>query len=1159
MSLRPSMSLRPPEPNVRRAEALGIRLTPVELERSALLFALLFLAALLLVVGRTARDALFLTRFPVSWIGPMWIVYGVASCAVSLVYAAIAPRLPRARFTIAFSIFAAVTYAILRILIGQEVRAAYVVFNVWSEIIANFTAVLVWGIAQDLHDPRSAKRLFGLIGLGRIAGTVACGFGAGAAVSFLGTENLIFILIGALLAVAWLTRVLAARHPTPAQHPEQAIEERLSRTPVWHSRYALSVALFTLLLFAVLTIGDYQFKAIATVAYPERDRLATFMGFFYGAVGTLSLAVQFVMPWLMSRYGVLGALVAMPAAFVTATAALLISPSLLIASVLKASDTGLQFTVHDSATQLLLFPFPQSLRERVRTLASAVAKPLGCSVGATLLILVTSSAPAANVGEGLIRSAAHLGLLSLPLGFVVLALTPRLRQGYIEAMRRTLIRRGIGGEDVVAGPQTRAIFEEALGSSDAPQVLFAMDQLRALAPGVLATAIPRLVRHPSAQVRSTALRLLGEMEGIEGGPGLARAALRDEDEAVRVAGVEALSELLREDAHEELVTLTKGEDHATQAAAIAALMRHGGLDGMLDGAPRLRELLDSPNARSRIAAARAMGMVGQQSLQRALARLLGDADPEVRREAVKAACTVADPRLTPLLVGALAERGLSRVAGRALTAIGASAIPDLAERLSDPATPREARLAIPRILAGSCAPEALEALVGRIGEPDEAVRQKILASASRLRLTLKAPAVPRAIVMDQVGRELDEHQRTRDGYLAARPTVAGPLLDQHLLRRLRKGLIRALRLCELSYPREEVALARSHVLGADPALRANALEVLDALLERPLFERLSKLLEELVELRAGGLAARRGAGAGTEAGGLAQTGGGHAKATAWVQAEVARGEPYSAALALDAAARRGLKGVAQDALGATKHPDPLVREAAAIAVAALLPEGGRERLAEMLRDDDAVVARYAQYWAETGSVGLDEEDTMYTTIEKILFLQRVPLFAGVAGDDLVALARGSIVISLRKGDVIFREGEAGGSLYSIVAGSVVLTTKGRETSRLGPRDVFGEMSILDRDPRTATATVTEDAELLRVSAEDFHEAVHDTVEIAEAVIRVLNRRLREADRRLAEAQPQAAVPPREPANEAAGSPPGTAAQPQEGQAREPSLDEHDLE
>ncbi|WP_437638343.1 Npt1/Npt2 family nucleotide transporter [Sorangium sp. So ce854] len=1202
-SSRPSRVQPSAAPPGADTAVLGVPLTRVELHRTALLFCLLFLAALIFVVGRSARDALFLTKFPVTWIAPMWIVYGVASALAALAYDRIARRLPRARLCVAFALFGAITFALLRVLIGQEVRAAYLVFYVWSEIIANFTAVLVWAVAQDLHDPRSAKRLFGLIGSGRVVGTVACGFATGGIVTWIGTENLLFVLIAALLGMASLTTVLARRHPLdrPASGAEQIIEARLPRMEVWRSRYALTVALLTLLLFTVLTVGDYQFKALALTAYPGRDELARFMGFLYGAVGVIGLVVQLgVTPFVLRRHGVLGGLLAMPAAFTASTAALLASPTLAAATVLKLSDNALQFTIHDATMQLLFFPFPPALRERVRTLVSAIAKPLGYGLGALILLAL---APVAAPGPALVEEAARLGLYSLPLCAAIIALLPLVRRGYFDAMRRTLMRRQIDTDSVVYGPQTRAILKEALYSRAMTQVLFAVDQLRQLDLALVREAVPALARHGSARVRALAVRLAAELEHDDG-PEIARAALHDRNGNVRVAAVDALAALLREDAHDELVALARdsgaprpaaagsapggehardelvalardsgaprpaagsapGGEHARderardggarderardggarderarderardggarderardggarddeglRLAAIAALLRHCGLDGMLEGAPRLRALLESPSPRDRAAAARVLGLAGRASLQRALARLLGDPDPAVRRAAVRAASSVADPRLVPQLADALAERALAPAAARAIEALGDAAIPELAARLDDEGTPRAARLAIPRVLARLSTQGALDALLTHIGHPDEGLRQKVLASASRLRLALRAPPAPLRVIRACIDDETLEHVRMREAYIDVRPRVASPLLDQHLLRRLRKGLIRVLRLCELAYPREVVALVRTHVFGPDPALRANAFEVLESMLDRPLRERLVALVDRLLELSVAFPARPMPPEAG---------------AVAWIRRELARGEPYSAALALNAVAQHAIFGAAEDALAATRAPDPLVREAAAIAVAVTRPLGYRERLTELRADADPAVARYARYWAVTGGTGIDPEDEMYTTIEKVLFLQRVPLFSRVAGDDLVALARGSLVVSLLRGDVIFRQGEPGGALYSIISGEVRLTLDGREMARLGPHDVFGEMSLFDNEPRTSTAVVTEDAELLRVSAEDFHEAVRETAEIADAVIRVLNRRLREADRKLADAHARLSLLPKPP-------------------------------
>ncbi|WP_437679937.1 HEAT repeat domain-containing protein [Sorangium sp. So ce131] len=1110
----------------------GVPLTRAELHRTALLFCLLFLSALILVVGRSARDALFLTRFPVTWIAPMWIVYGVASAAAALVYNLVAGRLSRARLCVAFALFSAATFALLRVLIGQEVRAAYLVFYVWSEIIANFTTVLVWAIAQDLHDPRSAKRLFGLIGTGRVLGTVACGFATGGIVTWIGTENLLLVLIAALLAMAALTIRLARRHPLerPPSGDDVLLQARLPRAAAWRSPYALTVALFTLLLFTVLTVGDYQFKAIALTAYPDRDDLARFMGFLYGAVGVIGLVVQLgVTPLVLRRHGVLGGLLAMPAAFTASTAALLASPSLAFAAILKVSDNALQFTLHDATMQLLFFPFPPALRERVRTLVSAIAKPLGYGVGALLLLAL---APTAAAGPALVDDAALIGLYSLPLCIATIALIPLARRGYFDAMRRTLMRRQLDAESVAFGaygPQTRAVLKEALYSRAVTQVLFAVDQLRPHDPALVREAIPALSRHGSARVRALAVRLAAELQHDDGAE-IARAALRDRSSAVRVAAVEALAALLREDAHDELLALAgdgapargaspeppesrSPRDEALRVAAVAALLRYCGLDGMLEGAPRLRALLDSPSPRDRAAAARILGLVGHASLQRALARLIGDPDPAVRREAVRASSNVADPRLLPLLADALAERALAPAAARAIEALGEDAVPELAARLDDDETPRAARLAIPRVLARLRSRGALDALLARIDHPDESLRQKVLASASRLRLALNAPPAPLRVVRACIDDETVDHVRMREAYIAVRPRVAGPLLDQHQLRRLRKGLIRVLRLCELAYPREVVALVRTHVFDPDPALRANAFEVLESLLERRLRERLVALVERLLEL----YAAFPPKPMPPEAG-----------AVAWIRREIARGDPYGAALALNAVAEHAIAGAAEDALAATYDPDPLVREAAALAIAVTSPPGARERLTALRSDGDPAVARFARYWAVTGGTGIDPEDDMYTTIEKILFLQRVPLFSRVAGDDLAALARGSLVVSLMKGDVIFRQGEPGGALYSILSGEVSLTLDGREIARLGANDVFGEMSLFDSEPRGSTAVVIDDAELLRVSAEDFREAVRETAEIADAVIRVLNRRLREADRKLADAHTRLSLLPKLP-------------------------------
>ncbi len=1102
---------RDPTRHAAASSLLGIALSQAEIERVVLLSTLLFLSALLLVVGRTARDALFLTRFPVTWIAPMWMAYGVVSAVVALVYERALRKLSRARFGARFALAAAGSYVVLRVLIGQDFGAAYLVFAIWSEVIANLTGMLAWSIAQDLYDARSAKRIFGLIGAGRIAGTVVSGLAAGAIAPIVGAENLIFVLVAALIAVALLCRITARRHGTASQNrpDERAVAHQHEQTPLFGSRYIAAIAVTILVLYTILTVGDYQFKVIARTAYPDRDSLARFMGMFYGVIGLVGLFVQLVVtPRMLDRAGVFGGAATMPVAFVASTALLLAFPSVPLAAVLKASDNALQFSIFDATLQILFFPFPAALRERVRTLSFAIMKPLGYGLGAALLLVLGPSVSDAEPGGALIAAAAKLGYVTLPLGLSILPLLLAVRRGYMETMQDTLLRGKLTPEMPQRGGRAVIALAGALSSLDAPQVLFALDRLRQIEPARVREALPALMRHASPRVRAAALRAL-RVVGHPEAAILARERLDDPDPEVRGIAVELLAHALGEDAHEELCTLGGREgDDAVRAAAIAALLRHGGLGGMLEGAPRLRDLLDSEDPADRVIAARVLGLVGQPQLERALARLLADEDPAVRKAALSAAATVAAPKLLPLLFEALADRALGQAASNAIVALGDRAIPRLVATLSDPSAPITVRLALPRLLSRIGTSTALAALLDRVDEPDDRVRQKVLASASRLRLALGAPPAPLEPIRERIEREAQAHERERDAYLLVRPRLARPLLDAHAERRLRKGLIRILRLCELVYPREVVAGVRTHVFGKDRSLRGNAFEVLESLLDRKRGARLVTLFERYLDLAES--LPRGGPEPSTD------------DVVTFVRAELQTNDPFRSALVLEAVAVHRIEACAADALAALDAPDPLVREAAAMAVVETRAEGADDKLRKLADDPDRVVARWAAYWSRTGRSGIDAGDGMYTTIEKVLFLQRVPILSKISGEELVGLARTSEVLGLPRGELIFRQGDPGAALYFIISGSVSLRVDGKEVVRLGANEVFGETSIIDREPRAATAVSLEPVELLRVSGEDFSAAVHDTAEIAMGVLRVVSVRLREADRRLSMAEAELA-------------------------------------
>ena len=96
-------------------------------------------------------------------------------------------------------------------------------------------------------------------------------------------------------------------------------------------------------------------------------------------------------------------------------------------------------------------------------------------------------------------------------------------------------------------------------------------------------------------------------------------------------------------------------------------------------------------------------------------------------------------------------------------------------------------------------------------------------------------------------------------------------------------------------------------------------------------------------------------------------------------------------------------------------------------------------------------------------------------------------------------------------DPIILEGEHGTSMFLIVEGDVRVHRGDQELATLGEKDYFGEMSILDGEPRSASVTAKSDCLLLRIDQENFQGILARHFEVALSIIQTLTRRLRDAD------------------------------------------------
>jgi CRP-like cAMP-binding protein len=130
-------------------------------------------------------------------------------------------------------------------------------------------------------------------------------------------------------------------------------------------------------------------------------------------------------------------------------------------------------------------------------------------------------------------------------------------------------------------------------------------------------------------------------------------------------------------------------------------------------------------------------------------------------------------------------------------------------------------------------------------------------------------------------------------------------------------------------------------------------------------------------------------------------------------------------------------------------------------------------------------------------------------IDRIAFLQNVPLFAGMSSQELLHVGEIVKEVNFPANTTIIREDDIGDYMFILIDGEVLIHRGSAQVGKLGSKDFFGEMSILDRGPRSASVTTLSNCQLLRIDERDFWQilVVHNT--LAVSLVRILAQRLRQ--------------------------------------------------
>lgn len=148
---------------------------------------------------------------------------------------------------------------------------------------------------------------------------------------------------------------------------------------------------------------------------------------------------------------------------------------------------------------------------------------------------------------------------------------------------------------------------------------------------------------------------------------------------------------------------------------------------------------------------------------------------------------------------------------------------------------------------------------------------------------------------------------------------------------------------------------------------------------------------------------------------------------------------------------------------------------------------------------------------------------MLSSVQRLLFVRQVPIFKELRDDFLIRLAWVMKEVSFGVDQSIFTQGDDGRSLYIVISGRVRVHIGAKELAQVGEGGFFGEMSLFDSEPRSASITTLAPCTCLVLTQQQLYEAIEETPGIAINIITLLSYRIRELNNKLSETERRSAT------------------------------------
>jgi MFS family permease len=936
-----------------------------------------------------------------------------------------------------------------------------------------------WGLSALVFDVRQSKRLFSVIGSGDMP---AKALGAVLAVLIHSPSVLMILLIISLVffALAFYTQILTFRYteiPNPHHaRPRQTIfsDSKIVQKYFGGNKLLTALCLGMIAVAAAATWIEYHFFVNVKYKFHSQHDVIVFVGSLLTGTYLVSTFVKVLFSGkAVERFGVKYTLYLLPLTTV------LVSLGLLVSSYFRKDESSLlvyyctayllfevvRRTIFDPVFLVLFQPLSTKNRLKGHTLAKGFYEPLGMLIAGILLWLIYTN------------KFSDISLtfdLSLVFALAALFIFRKAYRAYTLELKNAISKRFIKSGELPSPAEALPVITENLKSERKEEVINAIDWLAKNSEPTLRQNMDSLLKSPFVQVRLKALEALSTMEKPELSPFFFLYIESELDTpcqtlAVRIAC--ASSKL----SDEKLSRYLAHTDPDIVKGAIIGCWEAGKSLSLIHGT--LRRLLASSNESSQKIAISCLDVIGIETHETEIQQLLSNSSDSVKALALEVIISRSPQALTediqPYLSGAL-----SRSVITALVRSGDAGDQILNQWLEADETGQKINILVRTAERNPSAylQELLIKLLESIYLNKSSVHLKHINSSLHLSILKSLSSYSLSADEKDVVTPFTFIEITKSYQLITEIEAGGSDIrwQNALEYELNLTSQRLFYIFMMLYDRDSVGNAWKGIRHASKEKRANSLEMIESLLPRNLYPVLQALFEDITPAR---------------------------------KREVLRqylGESNTNLQLIDTILNEQDRGftVWTLALAIQKLP-------AGVAVSPSFLNHSSALIRETAQDKSGLSQSTNQFDITSQKDMKHEQGTaQISEMERIIVLKNTQLFSQTPENVLSSIAPIMKEVIYSESQEIFAKGDLGDSMYIIYAGEVGIYDGPKQLALFGKGEIFGELALLDTEPRSATTVAESDVLLFRIDQEDFFELMEERDEILRNVLRILCQRIR---------------------------------------------------